>query len=260
MPRFEIELDDKGELAGDVPAELTGLIERREIMAHGNGFRGGQTKAGEDAKAQLESAIKAERTRLEAQQPLEREKWQAAEEENKTLKTQLTNSMRESSKTLQQREEAHAEEITRRADSLNKRNQKIQALVTANLRALAASAGARDESLSELEVILQHRIGYDDDMEPFVKGEDGQPAKLTNGNPVGIDVFVKQYLDNHPHHRKPTPGQGGGARGGATLRGGTHGSNTTGTAAAASQRIMDGDRSPAAINELFEASRSKRAS
>lgn len=251
MPRFEIELDDKGEFLGDVPAELSEVIKRAEIMAHGNGFRGGQSKAAEEGKAQLDAAIKAERARLEAQQPLEREKWQAAEEENKTLKTQLTNSMRESSKTLQQREEAHAEEITKRVESLNKRNQKIQALVTANLRSLAAQAGARDESLSELEVILQHRIGYDDDMEPYVKAEDGSPAKTTAGNPLGIDVFVKQYLDNHPHHRKPAQGRGGDARGGASLNRGLGG----GTLDSARSRVEAGDRSAEAINDLFNAGR-----
>ncbi len=255
MPRFEVELDDKGDFVGDVPAELSEVIKRAEIMAHGNGFRGGQSKATEEAKAQLEAALKAERARLEAQMPLEREKWQGVDEENKTLKNQLTNTMRESTKTLQQREEAHAEELTKRVESLNKRNQKIQALVTANLRSLAASAGARDESLTELEVILQHRIGYDDDMEPYVKAEDGSPARTTAGNPLGLDAFVKQYLDNHPHHRKPAPGRGGDARGGASLRGG----GTTTTADAAKTRVADGDRSFDAINELFLATRQKSA-
>jgi hypothetical protein len=123
-----------------------------------------------------------------------------------------------------------------------------------NLRALAARAGARDESLPELEVILQHRIGYDDDMNPYVKGEDGQRAKTTAGNDVPIDVFVKQYLDNHPHHRKAAPTQGGGARGGAHLQG----QRTPASIDQANARLANGDRSNDAINELFHAAVRKK--
>jgi hypothetical protein len=102
---------------------------------------------------------------------------------------------------------------------------------------------------SELEVILQHRIGYDDDMEPYVKGEDGQPAKTTAGNPLGIDVFVKQYLDNHPHHRKPAPA-------GAAMRAAAPpcaDASRRRNRAIARVRVSEGDRSLDAINELFKA-------
>ena len=179
------------------------------------------------------------------------------EEENKTLKTQLTDIMRESGRTLTKREEAHAEEITKRAEALKRREQKIQTLVNANLRALAAQAGARDESLSELEVILQHRIGYSDDMEPFVKDEAGEPASV-HGKPLSMEAFVKQYLDNHPHHRKPVQGRGSDARRGASLA--THGSGDATSVDAVRQRIEAGDRSPSAINDLFLASTRKKAS
>lgn len=254
MPKFEIELDDKGELVGQAPAEVLAFHERIGIAAHGNGFRSGQSKAGEEAKAKLDEAIKNERARLEASMPLEREKWTAIEEENKTLKAQYTDSMRESSRTLQKREEAHAEELTKRVEAVNRRNAKIQNLVNANLRSLAAQAGAREESLGELEIILQHRIGYDDDMEPYVKTEDGSgPLKTNTGTVVPMDAFVRSYLDNHPHHRKPTNVRGGEARRGATLNGMPNGS--TASVQAVQERINAGDRSPEAINELFNAGR-----
>ncbi len=257
MPKFELEIDDKGEFIGALPPEFDSVLTRIKTTSHGEGFGKGAQKAAEEAKQQIASAVAAEKLKLEATMPLEREKWQSIDDQNKVLKGQLETTLSESRKQMTAAAETHAVELTRKAEALQKRNEKIQNLVTANLRSLAAAAGARDESLGELEVILRHRIGFDDDMEPFVKGEDGQPAKTSAGNALAIDVFVKQYLDNHPHHRKPTPGQGGGARGGASFqRGGTQGT----TAAAASQQILDGDRSPQAINNLFEATRSKRAS
>ncbi len=255
MPKFELEIDDKGEFIGTLPPEFDSVLTRIKTTSHGEGFGKGASKAAEEAKAQIASAVAAEKLKLEASMPLEREKWQSIDDQNKVLKGQLETTLSESRKAMTTAAETHAVELTRKAEALQKRNERIVNLVTANLRSLAASAGAREESLGELEVILRHRIGFDDDMEPFVKGEDGQPAKTTAGNPLGIDVFVKQYLDNHPHHRKPAPGRGGDARGGASLRGG----GTTTTADAAKTRVADGDRSFDAINELFLATRQKSA-
>lgn len=251
MPKVEVDIDDKGEFVGQLPTELDAILTKIKSASHGEGFGKGAQKAAEEAKQQIASAIAAEKAKLEAMAPLEREKWQGIDEQNKALKGQLETTLSESRKQMTSTAETHALELTRKAEAVQKRNLKIQALVTANLRSLAASAGARDESLSELEVILQHRIGFDDDMEPFVKGEDGTPAKTTAGNPLPIDAFVKQYLDNHPHHRKPVAGRGGNAPGGSSLR---HGGTTT-TLDSAKSRVADGDRSFDAINELFQASR-----
>jgi hypothetical protein len=249
--KLEVELDDKGEFVGTVPTELDAVLQRLKAASHGEGYGKGAQKTAEEAKQQIADAIKAEKVKLEAQLPAERQKWAEIEEHNKLLKTRLDSEASEARKQLMAREEAHALEVTKRVEALNKRSERIKTLVNANLKALAAQNGARDESLSELEVILQHRIGYDDDMEPFVKAEDGTPAKTTAGNPIGIDTFVKQYLENHPHHRKPAPGRGGDARRGASLSGGS----MTTTVDAARARIENGDRSPSAINELFNAGR-----
>jgi hypothetical protein len=116
------------------------------------------------------------------------------------------------------------------------------------------SSGAREESLPELRVILGNYIGFTDDMEPYIKGEDGKERRLANGQPVTLKAFVKDYLDTHPHHKAPVKGAGGGARGGATFRG----AGDTPSADSAKKRIDSGDRSAGAINELFEATR-KRA-
>lgn len=258
MPKFEIDIDDtKGEFVGDVPTALKAILDRLEITAHGTGFRSGQGKAEEDAKKKLEDAIKAERIKLEASMPAERAKWAELEEAHKILKGQYDSSITEHRKMLTAREEAHASELLKRAEAIKVRDQRIKDAVKQNLRALAAQNGARDESLEELEIVLQHRIGFDDDMQPFVKGEDGTPAKTTAGNALTLDVFVRQYLDNHPHHKRPAPGTSGQARRAASL---TVQPGTVQSLDAVKQRIDAGDRSAAAINDLFEASRKRHAS
>lgn len=252
--KLELEIDDKGEFVGTLPTEFSAVLDKIKSTAHGEGFGKGAQKAAEEAKAQIASAVAAEKAKLEAQWPIERQKWGEIDELNKHLKTQLEATASESRKTLMAREEAHASELTKRVDAMNKRDARIRELVTAQLRALAAQAGARDESLSELEVILAHRIGYTDDMTPHVKAEDGSEAKTTAGNPVPIEAFVKQYLDNHPHHRKAASGRSGDVRRGAsTIPSGAP------TLDAAKAAYEGGDRSASAINNIFEATRRKSA-
>jgi hypothetical protein len=215
MPRLEIEFDDKGELVGDMPPTLKELLTRSETMAYGNGFKNGVSETTVKTKTQFEETLRAELAKKDALAPMEREKLARIEEENNALNTRLTGDQ---------------------------------------LEGLAIAAGARDESLSELKVILGAYVGFSDDMEPFIKGEDGQPRRLANGQNVPIKAFVKDYLDTHPHHRKPAAGVGGGARGGRTFQGYDRDQPTLATARA---RVDQGDRSAGAINELFEASRRK---
>jgi hypothetical protein len=254
MPRLEIEFDDKGELVGDMPPTLKELLTRSETMAYGNGFKNGVSETTVKTKTQFEETLRAELAKKDALAPMEREKLARIEEENNALNTRLTESVRDSTKTLREREEAHARELLSRSDALVKRTERIRSLVGDQLESLALAAGARDESLSELKVILGAYVGFSDDMEPFIKGEDGQPRRLANGQNVPIKAFVKDYLDTHPHHRKPAAGVGGGARGGRTFQGYDRDQPTLATARA---RVDQGDRSAGAINELFEASRRK---
>lgn len=254
MARIELEIDDaKGEILGDPPEVLKAIFARIENTAHGQGFGKGAAKAAEEAKAQIASAVAAEKARLDALAPLEREKFQRESEENKTLKQQMLESSRETDRQMKAREEAHATQLLERAEALKKRNAKIVDLTKHTLRGEARAAGARDESLDELEVILHASIGYTDDMEPFVRNPDGT-AKTVQGKPQTLAAFVKEYLDTHTHHRRPAAGQGGGARGGASFSGHTG----TPSADAAKARIDAGDRSGSAVNDLFLSTR-KRA-
>lgn len=256
MPRLEIELDDKGEILGEVPEGLTALFKRTESSAYGQGYGKGVEQAAKDAKKQIEDNVKAELLRRDAMAPMEREKYQRIDEENATLKQRIAEAMRDGDRAMKAREEAHARELVDRTEALKRRDLKIRELVKARLSALATAAGARDESLPELEVILGSTIGFDDDMEPFVQGEDGQP-KLLHGKPISLASWVKDYLDTHPHHRKPPTGYGGNARGGATFQ--SYGREGTVSLDAARKRINEGDRSPGAIEELFQATRKKAA-
>lgn len=255
MARVEIEIDDKGEFVGDVPEPLKAILEREATKGYGTGFKNGVSETKTSTAKQFEETLKAELAKKDALAPMERAKYAQLEEETKALNARFTQSITEHTKTLREREEAHSREILARSEAVAARNKRIDALVQDHLEGYAVAYGARDESLPELKVILKNYIGFTDDMEPFVKGDDGQP-RLAQGKPIPVKTFVKEYLDSHPHHRKPNPGVGGGARGGASF----HGAVRDGaTFEAAARRIEAGDRSAGAINELFEATRRNKA-
>jgi len=253
MPKFELEIDDKGEIVGKAPAEIDALFKRTETGAYGGGLKKGREDALTEAQKAAEEKIAAERAKWEKENPVERAK--QLEEENLKFREAETTLTKRYNEMSRQREENHAKEIADKAEAVAKRDHRLGVQLKAILRAEAQASGARDESLSELEVILGSRVAYDEDLEPFVKGDDGKPV-LVHGKPQPIGVFVKAYLEAHPHHRKPAAGTGGGARGGASFSGGTGDV----TVASAQARIEGGDRSPGAITALFEASRKARAS
>src|SRR2546425_1035360 len=118
MAKFEVDIDDKGEFVGTLPAELTSILDKLKSTSHGEGYGKGAQKAAEEAKAQIESAIKAEKLKLEAQMPLEKAKWDDIDQTNKLLKTQLETTVTESRKRLTEVNETHATELTARMEAL----------------------------------------------------------------------------------------------------------------------------------------------
>lgn len=254
MVRIELDLDDKGDIVGDVPEALKGIFTRIETAAHGQGYGKGVAKAAEDAKKQIAETVAVELAKKEAMLPIERAKWAQVDEDNKALQTRILENDREHDRTLKAREETHAKELLDRAEALKKRNARIMDLTTAKVRAEALQAGAREELADALQVLLLSSIGYDDDMEPFVKNPDGS-QKFVHGSPQSIAGFVKEYLDTNPLFRKPPAGQGGRATGGRTFQG--HVPESPVSVDAAKRRIDSGDRSAGAIEELFQATRKK---
>ncbi len=258
--RFEIELDDKGDFAGQLPPEVAEAHKRIGIMAHGTGFQAGQAKAADEAKKQHADALAAAKNSWDAQLPLERAKWDAIDSENTTIKSQLADTMREHGKTLNRLSENHAEEITKRAQLIDKRNSKIAGLVRTNIRGLLTQHGAADGAIPMLEhFLLEKHVGFDEDMEPYVKGDDGKPMKTNTGTGVSLDAFIKQYIESTPQFRKPALGQGGGARGGASYSQGAY-NGTVASFQTAQDRIDKGDRSADAINDLILAATRHKAS
>jgi 23S rRNA pseudoU1915 N3-methylase RlmH len=253
MAQFTIEIDDKGDLVGTAPAELDGIFKRIESTGHGAGYTKAQQEATEKLKAEIERVRTEEAARVRAEQPHLTEKLSRFESDNQALNKQVQDNAREYTKNLTAREEAHARVLTEQAERQKKLVTRIEASTRQVLKGMAKALGARDESMDELDIILAGSIGYTDEMEPFVKNPDGT-TRSHLGKPMSIEAYVKDYLDTHPHHRKPAQGQGGGARGGASFQGHSHAVSFD----AAKARIESGDRSAGAINEAFEALR-KRA-
>lgn len=253
MPQFQIEIDDKGDFIGQLPTEVDAILKRIEATSHGKGFGAGAAKAAEEAKKQIEDTVAARVREMEARQPLERERFEGIEKENGTLKSRIDDMVRTHERTLRSREEQHAEELNKRVDSLRKRDGKIIELVGGQVRGLAIAAGARDESLDEIQIIIGHQIGFDDDMAPFIKSSDGSPLQQ-HGKPVSLESFVKSYIESHPHHRKTTQQRSGQPGRGASFQ---QGGKETASLEAATNRVQGGDRSASAINDLFLAGRKK---
>jgi hypothetical protein len=97
--------------------------------------------------------------------------------------------------------------------------QQIRESVGKTIRAAAVEAGARAESLDELERLIGADVDFDDKLDAFVKGPDGNPLATDTGEPMSLEGYVKGYLDKKPHHKAGIPAKGGNAPGGATHRG-----------------------------------------
>lgn len=252
MPKLELELDDKGELV-KTPAELEALFKRTETAGYGNGLKKGREDALTEAQKAAEERIAAERAKWEKENPVGRVK--ELEEENLRFREAESTITKRYADSAREREELHAREMAQRNADIAKRDARLKDALKATIRVAAVSAGARDESLDELESLLVSKIRRNADLEPEVFGDDDKPVTV-QGKPVTVEAFVRQYIDKHTHHKKPAGGVGGGARGGASL----HGQTSNVSLSQAKARIVeDGDRSPDAVNALFEAGR-KRAS
>ena len=249
MPRITLDVNDDGEIVGQTPAELDAIFKRIDAASRDRGHSKGMSEAAEKAKKQIEDNVKAELAKHETLAPLEQARYKSLDQENANLKKRLLEVSSQGERALKEHDESHARETATQTDALTKRENRLRDLVKRTLRAEAVAAGARDESLVELDVILGAFIGFDDDMNAFVRGEDGQP-RLLHGKPIEIPAFVKEYLESHPHHRRSTPGQGRGAR--ASVVAGASDVEVI------RNRIEREGMSTDAIEDLFQATRSTR--
>jgi len=228
MAKIEIDLPDDGTLdENNLPEVLKKPFQAMFDKAFGKGAE----KAAKEAKAQLEKEIDRVTKELKTAggDPVLAEKAKSLELELSQLReaeATRTNNLQEAQRI---RDERHAKEIEDRdgkvkaaQTEIERRTARIRELVTSEVRIAAQRHGARDESLDELDLLLSRRIGLNaDDLQAFVADDKdpSKPAVGADGKPVTIDGLVQQYLTDHPHHKAPAGGRGGGAAGGKSLAG-----------------------------------------
>lgn len=208
MPKVEIEVGDDGKI-GTLPEPLQKFFDSKFDEAFGKG----KAKAAEEAKGQ-------------GADPVTIEKLKAAELENSKLKEAEAIRSKNYEEAERLRNERHANELKERDEKLaattaevTRRTQRIEQLSRSEIRIAAIAAGARQESLGELEALLGTRIGLDDALQAFVRDakDAGKPLLDKDQKPVSIEGFVTQYLTDHPHHKAAPGGRGGGAQGGRSF-------------------------------------------
>lgn len=225
MAKLEIEVSDDGKI-GTLPEPLQKFLDSKINEAYGKGA----AKAAEESKAQvtgLETQIaELKKGTLSA---ADRERLRTLETEKSHLEEQLAIKEKDHEKAREIRDKRHADEIAARDAALttakaetDKRTARIRELAIANeITAAAIKAGARKESLDELQDLLGKRIALDDALQAFVTDakDAGKPQLDKDGKAVTVEGFVAQYLTDHPHHKAGPPGRGGGAGGGRSLTG-----------------------------------------
>jgi hypothetical protein len=253
MAKLEIEIDD----TTGSPKEIPDALKKHVDSLVDAGFKARHT----ELRTKLEKDF-AEKYKPGTGDPSERERLKLLEDENQRFKTAEAERRAEYEKALKIREEADAkreEERQKAADEqtkeLTRRDARLRDMARSEIKIAAKNLGARTESLDELAKLLGADLDLDADLLPYVKGADGKPAAGQDGTPVTIEGYVKAYLDKNQHHLAPTGGTGGGSRGGASYTAGlsTLGQEALRKVESIQERIRKGDKSDAALMELYEA-------
>jgi hypothetical protein len=241
MPKVEFEIGEDGTI-GTLPEPLQKFLDKKINDAHTRAY----SKAAEEARRQVGD-------------PVDREKLRQLEDEKKAREIADLERDKQYDAAAKLRDEKWQGELQKRDQEIQRRDSRLRDSLRAEIRAAAVRAGARDESLAELEAILSGRLDLNPDLQPFVKGDDGQPAiDKKTGAPVSIEGLVSGYLDTHQHHRAAPAGTGGGARGGASFASGS-GTDAAARLASAKEKLQRGDRSPAVMQDFREAQRELQA-
>jgi len=228
MAKIEIDLPDDGTLDEN---NLPEALKKPFQVMFDKAFGKGAEKAAKEAKAQLDREIERVTKELKTVggDPVLAERAKTLEMELSQLReaeATRTNNLQEAQRI---RDERHAKELEDRdgkvqaaQQEIERRTGRIRELVTSEVRIAAQRHGAREESLDELDFLLSRRIGLNpENLQAFVADETdpSKPAAGADGKPVTIDGLVQQYLTDHPHHKAPAGGRGGGAAGGKSMAG-----------------------------------------
>ena len=237
MTKLEIDVDDNTGRVARINGELPDPVQRLYDEAYGKGAE----KAAREAKGQIESGIKAELEKLKAGNGATDV---LTQEKIKSLETELSrhreaDALRESChadalKEVESRFERDKSEVvnklTAAEQAIQARTERIRQYATDRIGTEALKAGAREESVDELQAILGRRVALDDNLEPFVTDptDPSKPAmedvtdpktQKVDRKPVTIQSLVAAYLAEKPHHRSTGHGRSMAARGGQSLNG-----------------------------------------
>jgi len=210
MPTVQVEVSDDGNV-GTLPEALQKLFDAKFNEAFGKG----KAKAAEEAKSQMGDPVERERLKL-----LEAENSRLKEAEARAKGDAVEAEKIRNQREAQERADWQAK-LDAAAKDIDRRTTRLRELTGKEIRAAAMAAGARPESLDELEVLLGGRIGLDDALQAFVRNaqDAGKPLLDKDGKSVSIEGFVGQYLADHPHHKAAPGGRGMGGGGGRSLAG-----------------------------------------
>jgi hypothetical protein len=199
--KVELELDDKGNPVGELPDPLKRLVDRSVNAAVQTALKNAEKKGLTPAEREELAAVKQKLSMAE----------QAAAEHNNEWKEAL----RIQAERLEEQRKA---DIAAREAEVKARDQRLtrlqQQAALGAIRTAAVAAGARDESLADLEELLGSKVAFDPETDaPYVAGADG--AKQT------VEQFVTAYLQARPHFLGRPKGAPGRALGGMSLAGRT---------------------------------------
>jgi hypothetical protein len=207
MPVVEVEMRDDGTF-GTLPESLQQFVNRKIDEAH---KKGAEKKADALSPYLVDpSEVERLRTRDRLLAEVEAKEAERAKEYEKAAK------IKEESLAREKEQAVKAEQAKTKAAI-----DKVRASAGKTIRAVAAAAGARAESLDELERLLGVFVDLDENLEHVVlDAADPKKRRVDDkGEQVSIEGMVQHYLSTHPHHLKAMPAAGGRAPGGATFAG-----------------------------------------
>lgn len=201
-----IEVDEQGNI-GTLPEPVQAFVNK----AINEAFKRGAQKVEREMSSR-------------AIDPAERERLLQAQADANLLREEIATRDKNFEEAARLREERFQRELDQREQALKsketeigRRDARLRGMLGAEIRAAAVAAGAREESLPELQKLLGADLDLDEHLEPFVKGEGNAPKLDKDGKPVSIEGLVREYLASHPHHLRGGQSQSGRAQGGASI-------------------------------------------
>lgn len=245
-----VQLTADGDLA-EVPPEIQAIFDRVAAGERKKATVTAMEEVTKDAKRQIEQTVKERLAEHDAMAPVQAKRLESLEGENRALAEKLSETTTASDQQRRTLEDSHARDLMARNERLEARERKIRELTGQSLLGVALKHGASEQALEVLTVYFGSRIGYDEDMNPYVRGEDGEPM-TSQGKAVTVDQFVADFLAKNPNFRSPVGRKAAPAPGGIPASQVSMHRPVSISQDAARDRIRGGDRSAQAITELYE--------